>query len=59
MHEKDLLENILTAEVLILARAMKREKRDQGITTTSDFFDEAIAEIGQKKAKTLERLLKQ
>lgn len=48
-HEKSLLEHIYTAQVLILTAQIKREKKDRGVSSTSDFISDAIKLINQKK----------
>ena len=56
MSEKDLLESILTAQVLILAKTLKSEKKARGVTSTSDFISEASREIQDQKSKILRAL---
>lgn len=56
MDDKDLLKNILTAQVLVLANQIKAEKKAKGTSSTSDFTDEAIKLIEQKKPKIFQTL---
>ena len=51
-----LLEQILTAQVLILSRMLKAEKKARGVTGTSDFTAEA-SKLIQKRQSQILRLL--
>jgi hypothetical protein len=53
-YQKGLLEDIFTAHVLILANQIKEQKRAKGVTSTSDFTDDAIRLINQKKPRILQ-----
>jgi hypothetical protein len=53
-YQKGLLEDIFTAHILILANQIKEQKRAKGINSTSDFIDEAIRLINQKKPRILQ-----
>lgn len=50
---KRLLEDVLTAEVLVLAKTMKAEKAAKGTHSTSDFIPEAIKLVQQKRDEVL------
>lgn len=54
MDQIKLLENIFTAQVLILANQIKDQKKADGVTSTSDFTGEAVRLIGQKKLQILQ-----
>ncbi|UST65950.1 hypothetical protein NF673_09425 [Pseudomonas moraviensis] len=54
--QKELLELILTAEVLALGAAIKAEKRANGTITTSDCINEAVRKIKSKRQKVIELL---
>ena len=56
MSEKELLENILTAQVLTLAAALKSEKSANGVHSSGDFIYEAQRLIQQQKSKILNAL---
>ena len=56
MDDTQLLKNIFTAQVLILANQIKAEKKAKGTTSTSDFTAEAINLIEQKRAQILRTL---
>lgn len=56
MDDTDLLKNILTAQVLVLANQIKAEKKAKGVTSTSDFTHEALKLIEQKKSKIFQTL---
>lgn len=43
------LEDVLVAEVLILAKTMKAEKEAKGTRSTSDYSREAVALIREKR----------
>ena len=49
MNQQQILETILTAEVMLLARAIKQDKKN--VTTTSDCVDEAITRITSEKSR--------
>lgn len=51
---QNLLEDVFTAHVLILANQLKEQKRAKGVTSTSDFTDDAIRLINQKKHRILQ-----
>lgn len=53
-YQKGLLEDIFTAHILILANQIKEQKRAKGVTSTSDFIDDAIRLINQKKPRILQ-----
>ncbi|MBI6944073.1 hypothetical protein JET76_22335 [Pseudomonas putida] len=55
-EQNEILELILTAEVLSLAAAIKAAKAARGIQTTSDCVSDAVREIKSKKAKVIELL---
>lgn len=55
---KELIENLLSAQVLTLASIMKDIKKRGGTQSTSDFTDEAIELISRKRPEIL-RLLQQ
>ena len=57
MENSKTLDNILVAQVLILAKHIKAEKAAKGTTSTSDYTSEAIRLISQKKDQILEALL--
>lgn len=50
------LEQILTAQVLLLAAQLKAEKARGGVQSTSDFTAEAIRLIRDKRADILARM---
>lgn len=56
MDDTQLLKNILAAQVLILAKQIKAEKKSNGVTSTSDFTNDAIRLIEQKKVKIYQTL---
>lgn len=56
MSEKIILEDILAAQVLTLAKALKAEKAANGVRSTSDFIDDAACEIRNQKSKILDAL---
>lgn len=56
MHDNKLFENILAAQVLTLAKQLKAEKAASGITSTSDFIDDA-ARLIKKEANRIVGLL--
>lgn len=51
--DRSLLEDIYIAHVLILAKQMKTEKAAKGVTSTSDFIDDAVREISRQKQRVL------
>jgi len=51
-----LLQDIVTAQVLILARHLKAEKERKGVTSTSDFISDAVRLIKEKKSQVLATL---
>lgn len=53
---KQLLEDAVTADVLVLARMLKAEKASKGTHSTSDFIPEAISLLKQKQPGILQRL---
>ena len=57
MSENELLESILTAQVLTLAKALKAEKAAKGVTSTSDFIVDAARMIRNEKSRILEEIL--
>lgn len=56
MSDNKLLENILAAQVLSLAKQLKTEKATRGISNTSDFIDDAALLIKKEKNRILELL---
>lgn len=54
--QKELLELILTAEVLALGAAIKAQKASRGTTTTGDCVSDAVREIKNKRGKIIELL---
>ena len=56
MSEKDLLESILTAQVLTLAAALKLVKLVSGVKSSSDLIDDAYHQVQQQKSKILNAL---
>lgn len=54
--QKELLELILTAEVLALAAAIKATMAAKGTTTTSDCISDAVREIKGKRQKIIQLL---
>jgi hypothetical protein len=56
MDDAQLLKNIFTAQVLVLANQIKAEKQSKNITSTSDFTAEAIALIERKEPQILRTL---
>lgn len=55
-ENRRLLESILVAEILNLAAAIKAEKASKGSRSTSDYTDEAIRLIAQKRSMILRAL---
>lgn len=56
-NEKELLEHILTAEVLILSRLLDADKRKKGIIKLGvDYRQDAIDAIKQSRATVIELL---
>jgi len=56
-HEiKSLLETLLTAQVLTLAKAIEAEKRAKGSSSTEHYVPEAITLIRDKQTSILDRL---
>ncbi len=55
--DRDLAEKLLVAQVLTLAAAMKEEKRQHGVSSTSDFVYDAIRLIRRKQADIIHELL--
>jgi len=53
-YQTQLIEDIFAAHVLILANQLKDQKKATGVTSTSDFTDDAIRLINQKKHKILQ-----
>ena len=51
-----LLQDIVTAQVLILARHLKAEKERKGVTSTGDFISDAVRLIKEKKSQVLATL---
>ena len=56
MSEKDLLEDILAAQVLTLAKALKAEKATKDVQSTGDFIYEACREIQSQKRRIFDNL---
>ena len=56
MSERQLLEELLTAQVLTLAKQLKAEKAAKGISSTSDFISDATCLIQSKKNQILKLL---
>jgi len=54
--KKELLELILTAEVLALGAAIKAAKAAKGTQTTSDCVSDAVREIKNKREKIIQML---
>jgi hypothetical protein len=58
MNEKELLENILTADILILSHLMDAKKRANGTQRMGgNFTTEAIQEIKSSRADLIHRLI--
>ncbi len=55
-NQTELLETLLVAQVLTLAHHLKAEKARHGLTSTSDFTQEASRLIAQKRADILRKL---
>ena len=55
MNEKELLENILTADILILAQCLKIQKQMDG--THGDYTKEALREIRKSRGDLISKLL--
>jgi hypothetical protein len=55
MNEKELLENILAADILILAKCKKIHKEMQG--THGDYVSEAIRDIKKSRHDLIAKLL--
>lgn len=55
-EQKEILELILTAEVLALGAAIKAAKAGKGTQTTSDCVSDAVREIRRKRAKIIQML---
>lgn len=56
--ETELLEQILTAEVLILSHLMDAQRREKGITRMgADYRDDAIREIRQARSSVIQKLV--
>jgi len=53
-YQTRLIEDMFAAHVLILANQLKEQKKAKGVTSTSDFTDDAIRMISQKKHKILQ-----
>lgn len=53
-YQTHLLENILTAQVLVLAQQLKAEKKARGVSSTSDFINEAAIEIKKQQGRVLQ-----
>ena len=56
MNEKELLENILTADILILKRVIEAEKLARG-TQTSEGITYAIREIKEQRRELIAQLI--
>lgn len=54
--QKEILELILTAEVLALGAAIKAAKAAKGTQTTSDCVSDAVREIKSKREKIIQML---
>lgn len=52
-----LLNELLVAQVLCLAAQLKAAKERQGVSSTSDYVQEAVSLIKQKREKALSLLL--
>ncbi len=52
----ELLQDILAAQVLVLAEQIRAQKAAKGTTTTSDLTYEAVQLIKQKKSSILQIL---
>lgn len=48
-----MVEDIYTAHVLLLADQIKGQKKTRGVTSTSDFIDDAVKLINQQKQRIL------
>lgn len=48
-----MVEDIYTAHVLLLADQIKEQKKTRGVTSTSDFIDDAVKLINQQKQRIL------
>jgi hypothetical protein len=53
---KTLMESLLVAQVLTLAKAISAEKALKGSVSTSGYVPEAVALIAQQRAGILQRL---
>lgn len=56
-YQAKLLEDIFTAHVLILGNQIKEQKKARGVTSTSDFTNDAVRLINQKKPRILQARL--
>jgi len=52
-EEKQLLQNIFSAQVLLLAGQLKADKKAKGVTSTSDFVNDAVRLILREKQRIL------
>lgn len=59
MSDSELLKNIFTAQVLMLAAQMKRHQKEKGVTSTSDFISEAVKEILKKQPEIMRLVQRQ
>ena len=50
------LESILMAQVLLLARDITREKRDRGVTSTGNYYREAVRMLRRERPALLAAL---
>ena len=56
MTDRELLENILASQILILAKLEKVESKSKGVSSTSDFTREAATEISKQAPRLLKLL---
>ncbi len=56
MEHKELLETLLVAQVLTLARTIEIQKNEKGMSSTDHFVGDAINEIARQRGGILQRL---
>lgn len=56
MENKELLETLLVAQVLALAKTIEIQKAAKGASSTDHYVGDAISEIRQQRASILQRL---
>lgn len=54
--DREMLENILTAQVLLLAGQLRREYEAKGVRSTDDRIGEAARLIGRERGRVLRAL---